>query len=111
MNRAVDERELAPDATDPVTAGPSIQVTLADLLRFFARVAVWTVLIAGPVAVLTFYLANRTAPVYEAEAVVLAPLRQLRVDLPGTTQRPPTRCSRRSTAPRSTARNSCETPP
>lgn len=85
MNRAVDERELAPDATDPVTAGPSIQVTLADLLRFFARVAVWTVLIAGPVAVLTFYLANRTAPVYEAEAVVLAPLRQLRVDLPGTT--------------------------
>ncbi|MFO7545872.1 MAG: hypothetical protein R6W77_10295 [Trueperaceae bacterium] len=60
-----------------------MRVTLADLLRFFARVAALVVVVAGPVAILTFVLANRTPAVYEAEAVVLAPLREVNVDLPG----------------------------
>lgn len=62
---------------------PEIRVTLAQILRFVGRVALVSVLVAVPAAVATYLLTNRTAPVYQAVAVILAPLRDLAVDLPG----------------------------
>lgn len=62
---------------------PEIRVTLAQILRFVGHVALVSVLVAVPAAVATYLLTNRTAPVYQAVAVILAPLRDLAVDLPG----------------------------
>lgn len=83
MSRTPNERGPVPDGMRHAPAVPSVRVTLGDLLGFFARVAIVALVVAGPVAILTFVLANRKPPVYEAEAVVLAPLRDVAVDLPG----------------------------
>lgn len=62
---------------------PAVVVSFTAIRGFFMRTLVIALAIGVPAAMLAFTLSNRSAPVYRAQATLLAPLAQAQVELPG----------------------------